>query len=227
MLKPGQEQVERPRRGRPRNDETGQVGERILDAATALFLAQGFGRTTLDQVSDNSHTGKTTLYGRYPNKESLFAAVVRRSIGTMFAELLDVPRKTPLENRLRHAGRELVQAYLVPRCVALIRITAAEAASFPDLARMAYDFSMAGSARYVAEAIADGGTDEAIETAMPMAQRFVEVALHSIAFRAIFGADPAALLATSSRDIDDAITLLFPDHRPDARLNRGGSPSRR
>ncbi len=173
-----------------------------------MFLAQGFGRTTLDQVSEAAHTGKTTLYGRFPNKEALFAAVVRRSIETMFAELEPIPTGLSRNDRLRHAGRELARAYLAPRCIALIRMTGAEASNFPLLATMAYDFSMAGSAKYVAGALVEDSAVTAIESVLPHAQRFVEVALHSTAFQAMFGSDPAALLTASAKHVDDAIVVL-------------------
>lgn len=63
------------------------MNERILVAATTLFMEQGFARTTMDQVSALSQAGKSTLYGRYPTKEDLFSAVVQRSIGLVFNDL--------------------------------------------------------------------------------------------------------------------------------------------
>lgn len=202
------EPAAKPRRGRPPAAEAGQVEERILETATALFLEQGFGRTTLDQVAEKARSGKSTLYGRYPNKQALFSAVVRRSINTMFADLTVVPSGRTARDRLRHVGTELVRNGLLPRCVAFIRITAAEAENFPELARMGYDESFQGCLRCIAEAITGTTEKAAIEGATPAAVRFMETALHPLWFQAVYGADPAMLMVRGQELVDDAVMLL-------------------
>lgn len=199
---------ERPRRGRPRADERGLADDRVLDAATALFLEQGFGRTTLDQVSDRSRTGKSTLYARYANKEELFAAVVTRSIGAMFDDLEPPSLGGDVEARLRHVGRDLARVMLDTRCVALMRITAAEAGNFPALATLGYETSFEGTARFVAMAIAGSNGEASLDSVLPIACRFVELALQPISFQATFGVDPATLREKVDRHIDEAIILL-------------------
>ena len=199
---------DRPRKGRPRAEDRGLVDERVLDAATALFLEQGYGRTTLDQVSDRSRTGKSTLYGRYANKEELFAAVVTRSIDAMFNDLEAGPSEGDVQSRLRHIGRELARVMLDTRCVALMRITAAEAGNFPDLATLGYRMSFDGTARYVADAIVGPGGDVPVASVLPIACRFVELALQPISFQATFGVDPDILKKEVGRHVDEAIVLL-------------------
>lgn len=200
--------TDRPRRGRPSAEDRGLVDERVLDAATALFLEQGFGRTTLDQVSERSRTGKSTLYGRYANKEALFAAVVTRSIDAMFDDLKAAPSDGDVQSRLRHLGRELARVMLDARCVALMRITAAEAGNFPALATLGYQKSFDGTARFVAEAIVGPDGNGSVESALPIACRFVELALQPISFQATFGVDPELLKEHVGRHVDDAIVLL-------------------
>ena len=199
---------EPPRKGRPRAEDRGLVDQRVLDAATALFLEQGYGRTTLDQVSDRSRTGKSTLYKRYANKEELFAAVVTRSIDAMFNDLKASPSGSDVQNRLRHVGRELARVMLDARCVALMRITAAEAGNFPELATLGYRMSFDGTARYVSDAIIGPGGTEPVDSVLPIACRFVELALQPISFQATFGVDPDILKEEIGRHVDDAIILL-------------------
>ena len=206
---------ERPRRGRPRKDETGLANGRIIDAATELFLEQGFGRTTLDQVSELSRSGKSTLYGSYPNKEALFAAVVERSIDAMFGDLVPADPLDDVDGRLRHAGGELIRNMLEPRCVALMRITAAEASNLPRLAKMGYDSSFRGSVEYASRTLVVSPAD-IDQSTMDVAARFVELALHSVSFQATFGRDAETLLRRGVRDVDDAILLLRSTGRLDA-----------
>jgi len=189
------------RRGRPPAAEAGIVDKRILATATELFLELGYGRTTLDKVSQLSNTGKSALYGRYPDKETLFGAVVERSIQQMFADLPAIPMDRPLRERLLHVGTELAKSLLVPRCVALMRITAAEANTFVDLAGMAYRVSFDSSVQWVREALGANRSEG-------IAERFVEVALQPMSFQAAFGADVQAMHQRSRADAEDAILLL-------------------
>src|SRR6476660_5730663 len=68
------------RGGRPSRAASEQLGELILDAATQMFLANGFGATSIDAVAQHLRMSKRTLYHRFPDKEALFAAVVHRII---------------------------------------------------------------------------------------------------------------------------------------------------
>ncbi|WP_285446868.1 helix-turn-helix domain-containing protein, partial [Xanthomonas sp. fls2-241-TYG-148] len=99
-------------RGRPKASEAGLVEVQLMESATALFLDQGFGRTTLDQVAKHAGVGKSALYGRYRNKEELFEGVVLRSIRSMFSEMTPVPVHLDIEDRLRHVGKTLAQCRL-------------------------------------------------------------------------------------------------------------------
>src|SRR3954447_22640557 len=68
------------RRGRPSRDASEKIGELILDAATEMFLAHGFGATSIDAVAQRLRISKRTFYHRFADKETLFAAVVHRIV---------------------------------------------------------------------------------------------------------------------------------------------------
>lgn len=195
------------RRGRPSAKEMLLVDERVLSAATALFLELGYGRTTLDMVSQRAKTGKSALYNRYQNKESLFNAVVQRSIQTMFEHMASIDMSADRRSRLRSVGLQLIEGILHPRCVALMRITAAEAQNFPELAKLAYDVSFEGSVRYVVTALE--GTKLPIgQNVDEIARRFVEVAVQPLSFQAAFGLGPDLLRERSASNVEDALALL-------------------
>lgn len=193
------------RKGRPPAGEEGFVDERILEAATDLFLKQGFGRTTLDKVSSQAGVGKSGLYGRYSSKESLFEAVVLRSIATMFEHMVDVSTIDEGRPRMQTAGEQLIDGMLHPRCVALMRITASEAVTFPHLAKIAYQASFDGSVRYVLKAL---GKEASEEQAEKTARRFVELVAQPLSFQAAFGIDPQDLRSRRSTITAEAILFL-------------------
>src|ERR1700694_2745365 len=66
--------------GRPSRLESAQLSDRILDVATALFLSDGFGATSIEAVAKRAGISKRTFYHRFRGKEVLFEAVVRRLI---------------------------------------------------------------------------------------------------------------------------------------------------
>ena len=56
----------------------------ILDAALNAFANKGYHDTRLDEIAENSHTSKGSIYFYFPNKERLFLALVDQ-----FANLLE------------------------------------------------------------------------------------------------------------------------------------------
>jgi AcrR family transcriptional regulator len=128
-----------PRRGgRPSRDAAARLGERILAVASELFLAEGYGATSIEAVAQRARISKRTFYHRFPDKAALFEAVVRRIV-----QNLRPPAGTPLydegslEEVLRRLARLTLRAALTPMAVALNRLMVAEAQRFPELAAIA------------------------------------------------------------------------------------------
>ena len=128
-----------PRRGgRPSRAAAALLRERILEVATELFLAEGYGATSIEAVAQRARISKRTFYYRFPDKTALFEAVVHRII-----EGLRPPAGTPLydegslEDVLRRVARLALRAALSPMAVALNRLMVAEAQRFPELAAIA------------------------------------------------------------------------------------------
>jgi TetR/AcrR family transcriptional regulator, mexJK operon transcriptional repressor len=123
------------RGGRPSREASEQLGELILDAATQLFLAHGFGATSIEAVAKRVRISKRTFYHRFEDKPALFAAVVHRII-----ERLRPPASIALiEGADPHAVLErlatlILSAALSPQAIALHRLIVAESARFPELA---------------------------------------------------------------------------------------------
>ena len=68
------------RGGRPSRDARSALNERILDVATELFLAQGYGLTTIEALARRAGISKRTFYHRFADKSVLFGAVVHRIV---------------------------------------------------------------------------------------------------------------------------------------------------
>jgi TetR/AcrR family transcriptional regulator, mexJK operon transcriptional repressor len=124
------------RGGRPSRADALRLRERILSAATDLFLAEGYGSTSIEAVAARTGVSKRTFYDRFDDKAMLFAAVVHRII-----EQVRPPPDVPLilgatlPEMLRHVAGLILHAALTPQAIALHRLIHAESLRFPELVR--------------------------------------------------------------------------------------------
>jgi AcrR family transcriptional regulator len=100
-----------------------------------LFLAQGYGVTSIEAVAQHARISKRTFYHRFSDKAALFGSVVRRII-----EELRPPSDWPLyedgslDQVLGRLAQLMLGAVLMPKALALNRLMVAEAQRFPELA---------------------------------------------------------------------------------------------
>jgi AcrR family transcriptional regulator len=122
------------RGGRPSRKQSEQLAERILDAATHLFLTHGYGATSIEAVARQARISKRTFYHRFEDKPALFGAVVHRII-----DRLRPPADLPLlvganlEETLQRIAGLILRAATSPQAIALHRLVVAESARFPQL----------------------------------------------------------------------------------------------
>lgn len=133
----GNEAVATTRRsgGRPSKLQSGKIEEEILDIATGLFLAQGYGATSIEEVASECGISKRTFYHRFDHKKALFSAVAHRLIRRVRPESMpDLFKGKTLEAILLRLTQAILAAVLTPEALALHRIILAEATRFPELA---------------------------------------------------------------------------------------------
>jgi AcrR family transcriptional regulator len=91
----------------------------IVGAATLVFLRYGFGRTTMADIAQASALSRPTLYLTFPDKESVFRAVIEAMIEAKMVQVRTGISGLPtLREKLLYAcnawaaeGYELVQAH--------------------------------------------------------------------------------------------------------------------
>lgn len=115
----------------------------ILEAATALFLRNGYLGTNMDEVATLARVSKQTVYKHFANKESLFIDIVKAMTNAgsdavhggvpPFVDGTDVA-----EFLLAYACRQL-DIVLTPQLLQLRRMVIGEVSRFPELGRSLYE----------------------------------------------------------------------------------------
>ncbi len=76
-MTPAASPVVSPRR-RPKGDKRQRTRARLLDVALELTRANGFDRTTLQQIAERAGMTTGAIYGNFKNREELFMALAER-----------------------------------------------------------------------------------------------------------------------------------------------------
>ena len=189
--------------GRPPRGLAGEVEERILGAASRVFLERGFERASVEEIAEAASAGKPTIYARFPNKQALFTAAVARLVSRNAS--LDVLScgDGSIDERLEALARLILTRLLSPETIGLIRVAVAEARRFPDLAtsvgRTGRACPMEAVARLFGEWAASGDIGAwpafAPEKLHETARRFLDLVVLPMLVRALFGEDLSALRA--------------------------------
>jgi TetR/AcrR family transcriptional repressor of mexJK operon len=141
--------------GRPTREEAVRRDARLLDVATKLFMERGFDGTSIDAVAETAGVSKPTVYARYRDKRDLFAAVLRATIQRWLAPLsaaaeAAVVSPKGIETTLHDLSRHLLAHTSTPEVIMLRRTLAAQAAQFPELAKLAHEEGWQRGVRAVA-----------------------------------------------------------------------------
>ena len=123
--------------GRPRAGQSERISDEIVAVATGIFLAQGYGATSIEAIAQAAGISKRTFYARFKDKEALFAAVVHQLVSRLRPE----HDETLFTGKSREAlllnlAKVILQAALRPEALALHRIMVGEAVRFPELAKV-------------------------------------------------------------------------------------------
>lgn len=110
--------------------------DQILVAATRMFLKQGYGKTSMDQVAKAAGVARRTLYNQFPEgKTDLFRLVVEK-LWCAFP-VLDIVAQTQAQRDVKAGltsiARAIVDFWTPPVAVDFLRMVIAEGRRFPQL----------------------------------------------------------------------------------------------
>ena len=209
------EPIRRGAGGRPPLARKGDIEERLLDAATRLFLELGFEGTSCDQVAQEARAGKASIYARYANKTALLTAVIEYKLGRLLKDAAPATADAPLRERLLGAADAVVGQLLQPDAVAFLRLIVAEAPRLQSGATDAARILDRIGERHIAMAIAarPAGTNAQaagdVAGAAAPAAALVDRVLAPALLRALLGAEPATLRQAAHAALPTAVDTLI------------------
>jgi TetR/AcrR family transcriptional regulator, mexJK operon transcriptional repressor len=123
-----------------RQDSESPKRQLVLDAATGLFMAQGYGAVSMDAVARAAGVSKATLYAYFSSKDQLFATIVGEACRQNIAvgNFLPVGEEDVVAALTSFAGHTL-RFLLEERALAIHRVVISESVRFPELGRAFYD----------------------------------------------------------------------------------------
>ena len=115
----------------------------ILDAASVVFLREGYAGASMDEITALAGASKATVYRYFTDKQTLFSELVVTTVTAVSdpvqAEVLRLGDSGSLEAGLRDLARRLLTAITAPGLLGLRRLIIGEAGRFPALGQAFYE----------------------------------------------------------------------------------------
>lgn len=144
--------------GRPTLDQAGVIESAILNAATRLFLANGYDATSMVAVAVAAGVSKRTLYARYGTKEALMNGVIQDRVKQWAAAAGENDVNLPedfKERMVRHA-QTLAHALGGTEVREFDRLIQSTSSRFPEFARAFHDLGYQYELEFLAAEIRKG-----------------------------------------------------------------------
>ncbi len=114
----------------------------IMAAAAALFLANGYQGTSMDDIAAEAAVSKQTVYKNFADKEQLFTDIVMGAASRADEFVRALPGllagTDDPQAALRALARQYIAAVMQPQVLQLRRLVIGEAGRFPGLAQAYY-----------------------------------------------------------------------------------------
>jgi AcrR family transcriptional regulator len=208
--------VERIVKARAAEAGEAPVRRRILEAAFAAFMEQGFAATSTLEIATRAKASKRELYAHFGSKQEILSACIaeRAERLRMPAGFPDLPDHATLAKALTALGSHLLREVSDPIVIAVFRLAIAEAIRAPDVARALNDIGVAASRSalraFMTRARAAGLLDGDPAT---MAEHFAGLLWGTQMTRLLLGVDDRPSpreIARRAEAATDALLQLYP-----------------
>ena len=123
-----------------RPDSESPKRQLVLDAATSLFMAHGYGAVSMDAIARAAGVSKATLYAHFSSKDQLFATIIGEACRQNIVAInFPTDDETDVRAALTAFAGAMLRFLLEDRSLAIHRVVISESVRFPELGRAFYD----------------------------------------------------------------------------------------
>ena len=183
----------------------------ILDAATRSFMEHGYAGTTMSAIAATLGGSKGTLWGHFPGKDVLFAAVLDRATASFRTQLQQT--LNPADDilvALRRFCTRFLDKLTSPEGLALFRLVVGEAGRFAEVGQMFYvrgpQVTQALLADFLDLAMHQGRLRQA--NPRDAAQLLIQMCMSGSHYRLLMGLEAAASPLAKAQDVTRALDMF-------------------
>jgi len=180
--------------GRPPASAGSAKQDAIVEAAAEVFLEQGFGSASMDEIARRAGVSKATVYSHFDSKPALFGAIVQQRCQRTMSAMLTEMSDQPVAETLTAVARQFLDVLMMPGSLPLYRVVLAEAPRFPELGRIFYEAGPDRCAVSLAQYLVELDTRRILSVPEPRraAEQFLSSVLGHIHIRMLLGVADAA-----------------------------------
>jgi TetR/AcrR family transcriptional repressor of mexJK operon len=189
----------------------------IMQAATEVFLQNGYLGASMDEVATKAAVSKQTVYKQFVDKEHLFAEIILATTDQLvngfaadYASALD--RATDARQAFVDLARRFLRGLLEPDVLRLRRLVIAEADRFPDLATAWFERGFHRTLELLGEAmqrLADRGLMHDLPDPTLAAYQFAGLVMYKPMNQVMFAGTHAVPPAAELDRIADWAAVVF------------------
>lgn len=194
----------------------GRKYDQVIGGARAVFMREGFGGASVDEIARDAGVSKATLYSYFPDKQHLFLAVLKMECTAQSeVEVLFEQTGLSVEEKLVVICKKLVTFFLSDFGQDMFRVCVAEAKRFPELGETFY----ASGPKNWGEKIAGFlRTDKAravldIEDPLLAADQLAQLCRSDLMLKVMFGIENNPSEDELSRVVDEAVRTFLARYR--------------
>jgi TetR/AcrR family transcriptional regulator, mexJK operon transcriptional repressor len=123
-----------------RPDSESPKRQLVLNAATSLFMGQGYGAVSMDAIARAAGVSKATLYAYFSSNNQLFATIINEACRHNIAVSNFLPDgETDVQAGLTVFAGNTLRFLVEERSLAIHRVVVSESLRFPELGQAFYD----------------------------------------------------------------------------------------
>ncbi len=198
-------------------DRADALTERLLDVATKFFMEKGFEGASVTQIAREAHASKESFYSRYPTKEELFHAVIRRKTDQMAAQAVATLNPSlPPQEALTTFGDILLDRLLTEEVTALRRILWTEWQRIPGLVKMFYELGPARGTLVLARYLECQSAKGILSPLDPQvaARQLTDLLAGELVTRAAYGIFPKPTRREKKKKVQDSVAFFLRAYQP-------------